>query len=81
MSFCESLFARDFRFPVLVGKVTPTATFSVLVVALEPNFVTSISVVLIPPALVEIEWVNLQHRKFINKRGFWMYITIIYVLK
>lgn len=56
--------------------------FAVLVVVFALNVATSASVVLISTALiVEIEWVNLQYRNFINKRCFWMHITIIYILK
>lgn len=53
VSFCESLFPRNIRFPVLVGKVSPTATFAVLVVVLVRDVATSsASVVLISSALM-----------------------------
>lgn len=58
MIFCESLFPRNIRFPVLVGKVSPTATFAVLVVALARDVATSsASVVLISSSVVVVIFV------------------------
>lgn len=58
VSFCESLFPRDIRFPVLVGKVSPTATFAVLVVVLVRDVATSsASVVLISSPVVVVIFV------------------------